>query len=59
MQDFKIITFPDKGEFNDQHEKAKSLNNLGYKIEVNNWLETIDYDTGTDLADVVLEIKND
>ena len=59
IKDYQIVAYPDKGEFNDWFEKAKSLNNLGYKIEVNDWLETIDYDTGTDLADVILEVKND
>ena len=59
IKDYQIVAYPDKGEFKDWFEKAKSLNNLGYKIEVNDWLETIDYDTGTDLADVILELNID
>ncbi len=57
IKDYTIVAFPDKDEFNDWNNKAKTLNKLGYKIEVNNWLENIDCDSGTDLADIVVDLK--
>ncbi len=58
IKDYQIVAYPDKGEYEDWFKKAKLLNQIGYRIEVNNWLETINYDTGTDLADVILEVKD-
>jgi hypothetical protein len=58
IKDYQIVAYPDKGEYEVWFNKAKSLNQIGYKIEVNNWLETIDYDTGTDLADIIIEVKD-
>lgn len=57
---FKIVAFPDKSEFNKWHDKATELNNIGFKIIVNDWLElNPDYQNGTDLADVYLnELTN-
>lgn len=52
IREFKIVAFPDKGEYNHWIKKADELNQSGFKIEVNNWLENSDYENGADLADV-------
>lgn len=49
---FKVIAFPDKGEYFDWNKKAEELNSLGFQIEVNDWLENLDCLEGTDIADV-------
>ena len=51
---FKIVAFPDKGEYNDWFNRAKGFNESSFKIEVNDWLENSDYELGTDLADVYI-----
>ena len=60
IQQYKIIAFPDKSEYNDWLIKAKQLNKFGFDIVVNDWLESTKYDSGTDLADVYIaeKIKN-
>lgn len=59
IKDYKIIAFPDKSEFKDWEDKAIELNQLGFKIIVNDWLENSNYEKGTDLADVYIdEVKN-
>ena len=55
IKDYRIIAFPDKGEYSDWFHMAKQLNKLGFKITVNDWLENFDYKTGTDIADVYLK----
>lgn len=57
IKDFKIIAFPDKSEFNDWLSKSLKLNSIGFNITINNWLEETDYDIGTDLADVIIDLK--
>jgi hypothetical protein len=52
IKKFKIIAFPDKGEYFDWLKKAEKLNALGFQIEVNDWLEKLDCVEGTDLADI-------
>lgn len=54
IKEFHTVAFPDKSEFNDWKKKADELNGFGFKIEVNNWLETSEYQDGFDLADVYL-----
>ncbi len=55
----KIIVFPDKSEFQNWNNKVIELNSVGFKIVVNDWLEHIDYEDGTDFADVYInEVKN-
>ena len=49
-----IVAFPDKGEHKDWFNKSTELNLIGYKIEVNDWLENSNYEIGTDLADVYI-----
>lgn len=58
IKQFKIIAFPDKGEYNDWQNKSLQLIAIGFKIEVNQWLENCYYPNGTDLADVYLETLN-
>ena len=55
LRDFIIIGFPDKSEYNDWNNKAIELNNLGFNISISHWLETTNYEKGTDLADVLIE----
>jgi ssDNA-binding Zn-finger/Zn-ribbon topoisomerase 1 len=59
IKDYKIIAFPDKSEFSDWSKKAIDLNNFGFDIRVNNWLEQQNnYEAGIDLADVFMrELK--
>jgi hypothetical protein len=59
IKDYKIIAFPDKSEFSDWSKKAIDLNNFGFDIRVNNWLEQQNnYEAGIDLADVFIrELK--
>lgn len=59
IKNYKIIAFPDKSEFSDWSKKAIELNNFGFDITVNNWLEQQNnYEAGIDLADVFIhELK--
>ncbi|MBC7743733.1 MAG: hypothetical protein H7096_01375 [Flavobacterium sp.] len=59
IKTYKIIAFPDKGEFTIWNTKALALNKIGFNIYVNDWLEKTDYPTGTDLADVYLSAEKD
>ena len=54
IQQYKIIAFPDKSEYNDWLIKSKQLNKFGFNIVVNDWLEQSNYIDGTDLADVLI-----
>lgn len=56
IKEYNIVAFPDNGEYRDWHNKSTVLNSIGYKIEVNNWLENSDYKIGTDLADVYIDL---
>ena len=58
IKQFKIVAFPDKGEYKDWLNKATELNGFGFKIEVNDWLENSNYENGTDLADVYISSLN-
>jgi hypothetical protein len=58
IRNYKIIGFPDKGEYNDWNDKAIELNNLGFNISVSKFLESTNYKQGTDLADVLIEEKS-
>lgn len=51
---YNIIAFPDKSEYDDWLNKAIELNNIGFKIIVNEWLEHTDFEQGTDFADVYI-----
>ena len=57
IKQYKIIAFPDKSEFNDWHKKANELNNQGFNISVSDFIENTNYPTGTDLADVYIDLK--
>jgi hypothetical protein len=52
-----IIAFPDKSEFHDWHKKASYFNSIGYKITVSDYVENMDCENGTDLADLYLTSK--
>lgn len=54
IQQYKIIAFPDKSEYNDWLIKSKQLNKLNFNIVVNDWLEQTYCEDGTDLADVLM-----
>lgn len=56
IKEYNFVAFPDKGEYEDWFDKSTELNLIGYKIEVNNWLENSDYEIGTDLADVYIDL---
>lgn len=60
IKDYKIIAFPDKGEYNDWLRISIEINSKGFNIIVNDWLENqSNYIAGTDLADVYInEVKN-
>ncbi|CAD0008908.1 DUF6371 domain-containing protein [Flavobacterium salmonis] len=57
IQQYKIIAFPDKSEYNDWSIIAKRLNMFGFSIIVNDWLENTSYKDGIDLADVYIDAK--
>jgi hypothetical protein len=57
IKQYKIIAFPDKSEFNDWHKKANDLNNQGFNISVSDLIENTNYPTGTDLADIYIDLK--
>lgn len=59
IKQYKIIAFPDKGEYEDWFKKATELNILGFDIIVNDWLENTNFEAGTDFADVLLIEKNE
>jgi hypothetical protein len=54
IKELTIIAFPDKSEYNDWLNKAKELNGFGFNIIVNHWLESTNYESGTDIADVFI-----
>jgi hypothetical protein len=53
----EIIAFPDKSEFHFWQLKANELNKLGFKITVSDYVEKIDCESGTDLADIYISLK--
>lgn len=53
----KIIAFPDKTEYTDWQIKANDLNKLGFDIKVSDYIEKHDFEPGTDLADIYLELN--
>ncbi|MCX7546737.1 DUF6371 domain-containing protein [Xanthomarina sp. F1114] len=54
LRNYKIIGFPDKSEYNDWQNKAIELKSLGFSISISEYLETTNYEKGTDLADVLI-----
>lgn len=51
-----IVSFPDKGEYNNWLNKATELNAIGFKIAVSEILEQTDFENGFDLADYYLSL---
>lgn len=59
IKSFKIVAFPDKGEYSDWKQTAINLNAMGYQIIVSEWLEQTNNQPGVDLADVFInEVQN-
>lgn len=59
LKNNEIISFPDKGEIKDWQNKADDLNRFGFKIRVSDYVEkNQDYETGTDLADIYIDLKS-
>ncbi|MDB9782328.1 DUF6371 domain-containing protein [Winogradskyella sp.] len=52
IRDFRIVAFPDKGEYYDWKKTARELNSKGYNIVVDEMVDNNDYVEGTDLADI-------
>lgn len=53
----KIYAFPDKGEYSLWKDRGNALNNVGYKISVDNTMENLNSTIGSDLADILIEKK--
>ncbi|PKH68898.1 hypothetical protein CXF59_01070 [Flavobacterium sp. ALD4] len=51
-----IVSYPDKGEFNNWLKKANELNAIGFKIAVSDLIERTDFESGYDLADYYLNL---
>ena len=51
-----IVSFPDKGEYNNWLDKATELNAIGFKIGVSDLIEQTDFENGYDLADYYLNL---
>jgi hypothetical protein len=58
IKNYDIISFPDKSEYKDWNEKAQCLNRDGFKIKVSDYIEKIDCENGTDLADIYLSYES-
>ena len=46
-----VVSFPDKGEYNNWLNKATELNAIGFKLSVSDLIEQTDFENGYDLAD--------
>ncbi|MGB5821442.1 MAG: DUF6371 domain-containing protein [Saonia sp.] len=56
IKDYNVVAFPDKSEYYEWLNVAVELNSVGFKIAVNDWMESqTEYPKGTDLADVYLD----
>ena len=53
-----IVAFPDNGGYDNWKQQASKLNKEGYQIVVSDILENNQYNSGIDLADLILETKN-
>ena len=51
-----IVSFPDKGEYNNWLNKATELNAIGFKVSVSEILEQTNFENGYDLADYYLNL---
>ena len=54
LKEFNVIAFPDNGAYDQWHQTATSMNELGFSIEVSTAIEDASYETGWDLVDVFL-----
>lgn len=53
-----IIVYPDKGEFSDWNRKVREFQKQGFKIKCSSIIESSEFETGTDLADVYFATRN-
>tara|TARA_R100000935_G_scaffold21876_4_gene40472 strand:- start:19659 stop:20684 length:1026 start_codon:yes stop_codon:yes gene_type:complete len=58
LKGFKVVAFPDKGEYTDWQDRAMELNDFGFDISVSKCLENTTYKDGSDLADVFIDEVN-
>lgn len=58
LKGFKVIAFPDKGEYTDWQDRAIELKDFGFDISVSQYLENTTYKDGSDLADVFIDEVN-
>lgn len=54
----EIIVFPDKSEYNDWDKKSLELNKLGFHLTVSDYVEKMNCEVGTDLADLYLATQD-
>ena len=54
----EVIVFPDKTEYDDWNKKALELNKLGFHLTVSEYVEKMDCESGTDLADLYLATEH-
>ena len=52
-----VISFPDKGEYNNWLNKATELNAFNFKIAVSDLLEQTEFENGFDLADYYFKLN--
>lgn len=58
IKSFRIILYPDKGEFNDWQEKCNQLIKKGFNISCSNLVEKSTLVEGSDLADIYFNLEN-
>ena len=58
IKDKEIVAFPDNGGYDSWQQKAATLNKIGFQIAVSDMLENNQYQSGIDLADLILVTKN-
>lgn len=59
IKKFRIVLFPDFGEYVDWSKKANELKLLGFNITCSKILEDKNYSKGTDLADVYFKLSDE
>lgn len=58
IKEYNVIAFPDKSEYYPWQAIAMELNGYGFRITVNDWMESqTEYPKGCDLADVYLDME--
>lgn len=57
LKNYRLVLFPDVGEYEDWNKKALELTKLGFTIKCSELLEGCNHTTGTDLADVYFDLN--